>query len=117
MALPSLADLRELMALPCKEWMCLELPNKSVKRASPHAQKPLYFFSHVLSEPYILHCLFDVKEQNTGIGWLKYGKQVVKIKQLQANAVPCLQQKMFCTVFTKALNGKVQFRYLSETCM
>lgn len=61
--MPSCADLRELMALPSREWMCLELPNKSVKRASPHAQKPLYLF-HVLTEPYILHCLFEVKEQN-----------------------------------------------------
>lgn len=65
--MPSCADLRELMALPCKEWMSLESPNKSVKRASPRAQKPLcfVFFFLLLSEPYILHCLFDVKEQNT----------------------------------------------------
>lgn len=45
----------------CKEWMCLERPNKSVRRASL-VPKSLYIFS--MSEPYILHCLLDVKEQN-----------------------------------------------------
>lgn len=40
---------------------------------------------------------------------LKYGEQVVKIKQFQANVVPFCTKNVLHRVFTKALNGKVQF--------
>lgn len=106
--MPSCADLRELMALPCKEWMCLELPNKSVKRASPRAQNFFFFFPHVSSEPCILHCLLDVKEQNAFQRfWLKFGKRVVKMKQLQTHHA-CTTQ-CFAPSFHKGFEWKGAF--------
>lgn len=101
-AMTSCADLRELMALPCKECMSLEFPNKSVKRASPRAQKPLYFFPCLEWAIYSALCVWCKRTKCFSIGWLKYGKQVVKIQQLQAN-VPCLQHTMFHTKFSQRL--------------